>query len=205
MSTKVRSYTDKELLDKVKGLKDFKGFPEGRWWIFVRSNEDTPNVYDDKGYLYETINGQTNFIDVVSCTTNPGTEALKGGFKKFNKKGAALIKAGQWCYNSFYYGLHSGRMPALRQRLPIWYHRDGDGDLKSEELGEPIHDIYYTNIHSNTYKHFNNVVKWFIGAWSYGCIVINQRDKYMNHMNWFKAKRQSGEQRYVTICIIDEF
>lgn len=205
MSTKVKSYTDQQLLDRAASLEDFKTFPKGRFFIFVRSNEDTPNVYDDKAYLYDGSTDIPTFIGVASCTTNPGTPALTGGFKKFNKKGAALIKANQWCYNAFFYGLHRGKMPALRQRLPIWYHRDGDMDNKSEELGEPEYAVYYTNIHSNTYKYFDKVVKMFIGGWSYGCIVINARKKYITWINWFKAKQKSGEQKYVSACILEEF
>ena len=78
----VKKYTDKQLLERVKSLESFKGYPEGRWIIGVRSEEDLPNKFDDKFYTYEG----TKFIDVVTGTTNPGITILKGGFKKFNKK-----------------------------------------------------------------------------------------------------------------------
>ena len=50
--TKVRSYTDKQLLDKVKSLDTFKGLPAGYWILGIRSNEDVFDTFDDKFYLY---------------------------------------------------------------------------------------------------------------------------------------------------------
>ena len=199
--TKVKSYTDKELLDRVKSLPGYLGIPNGRWFINVGSIEDTPNVYDDKSYVFE---GE-KFIEVMTCTVNPGTEALKGGYKRYNQVGAAVIKMNQWCYDCFGYGLHNGRMPALRQIGKIWYHRDGDGDDKSEELGAAEFANYNTNYHSNTYKYFNSVVRWLIGPWSYGCVVNNSRLKYIKNIKWFKAAKYSGKQRKVTMCFIREF
>lgn len=199
--TKVRAYTDEQLLVKAASLEDFQGYPEGRWLIAVRSNEDSPNIYDDKVYMFK---GE-KFVAVTTCTTNPGTPALNGGFKRYNKKGAAVIKANQWCYDAYAYGLHSGRMPALRQIGKIWYHRDGDMDSKAEEIGEKEIANYYTNIHTNTYKYFNGVVKWFIGHWSYGCIVMNKRKTYIEWIKWFKNAKRDGSQPKVTLCIIDEF
>lgn len=199
--TKVKSYTDQELLSAASSLEDFNGFPKGRWILYVRSNEDTPNVYDDKGYVFD----HKTFVQVLTCTTNPGTPALNGEFKRYNSTGAALIKANQWCYDKFQFGYHNGRMPALRQIGSIWYHRDGDMDSKSEELGEPIWGNFATNIHTNTYKYFNSVVKWFIGRFSFGCIVHNQRDKHAKLMDWFRVNKKLKQQEKVSICILDEF
>lgn len=201
MSTKVRGYSDKDLLDHVSEMKDFNGFPKGRWLLAVTSNEDTPNIADDKIYVFEN----RTFIDVMKCTNNPGLTALKDVNQNKRRGGAAVIKSNQWCYDAFYSGYHRGKMLALRQRLKIWYHRDNNMNSKSEEIGKPIKDLFYTNIHSNTYKYWNKVIKWIIGPWSYGCIVIIERVKYMKHMKWFKSARSSGKQPYVTLCIIKEF
>lgn len=62
----VRTYKDKELLEKVKSLSSFKDIPSGYWLLGVRSNEDTPNRFDDKIYLFK---GE-EFILVTSATTN---------------------------------------------------------------------------------------------------------------------------------------
>ncbi len=69
----VRAYTDKELLQRVKELDSFKDIPSGYWLLGVRSSEDEPNRFDDKIYLFK---GE-QFVDVTSCTTNPGTTVLR--------------------------------------------------------------------------------------------------------------------------------
>ncbi len=51
----VRSYTDKELLDYVKALPSFNGFPGEPWLLFVRSKEDTNDRFDDKVYMFQVI------------------------------------------------------------------------------------------------------------------------------------------------------
>lgn len=193
----VKIYTDKELLDKVKTLKDYKAIPEKRWLLAVRSKEDSPNVYDDKLYIFE---GE-KFIDVMSCTTNPGTPSLKGGYRKYNKKGAAVISSNQWCYDSYEYGLHNGKMIALRQIGDINYFRDNNNDNRVDEEGQIYLDNYNTNIHSNTYKYWSVKEKQkYIGEWSHGCIVVNDRIKYKSMIDYFKK-----EKNKVTLCILKEF
>ena len=88
----VKSYSDSQLLDRVKSIKSFKGIPEGYWILGVRSNEDEPNKFDDKFYIW---NGE-KFITMTSGTTNPGTPILEGGFLKYNKVGAAVLKSDEW-------------------------------------------------------------------------------------------------------------
>ena len=106
----VRAYTDKQLLDKVKTLRNFKSIPSEHWILGVRSNEDTPNRFDDKFYLFK---GE-QFIAVASGTTNPGTLTLKQ-FEKVNKSGAAVVVADSWYYNLWKFGKHNGKVDALLQ------------------------------------------------------------------------------------------
>ena len=77
----VRTYTDKELLDRVQELDNFKGIPSDFWLLGVRSKDDLEDVYDDKIYIYNT----TTFKAVLKATTNPGKAILKGGFKSIIK------------------------------------------------------------------------------------------------------------------------
>lgn len=175
--TNVKAYTDKQLLDKVKSLSSFNHIPNDYWLLAIRSDEDAFNEFDDKIYLFK---GE-EFILVTSCTTNPGGPALLGGFKKYNKNGAAIIKSNEWYYDTFKYGLHNGKMPALRQVKSMLYYRDKDLDKKAEEEGTIESAIYNTNIHFNSYSVFDKVklsIKQYIGEWSYGCIVLNEQEKY---------------------------
>ena len=64
--TNVKNYTDRQILDRVKSLKSFKGIPQGYWIVGVRSEDDAPNKYDDKFYLF---NGE-QFVKVVKTKKN---------------------------------------------------------------------------------------------------------------------------------------
>ena len=205
MKTKVRAYTDKELLDKVKSLPTFTKIPKQRWILGVRSNEDVYNSYDDKFYEFE---GE-KFIRVLTGTTNAGSGVLRGGFLKYNKRGVAVLKADEWYYNVWSYGLHRGKMPALIQKgRRVKVYRDGNKNKKIEQIGEPELGWYGINYHTNTYD-FSlanlKVVKWAIGYWSAGCQVINDRRKYMEQIEYYKKSFENGEQIMVSFCLIDEF
>lgn len=192
------NYTDKQILDKVKSLPDYKGIPQDYWGVFIASKADTPDAFDDWFFLYK---GE-KFILRSTCTTNPGLPILKGGWKKYTSKGAALIKRNQWMYGAFKFGLHAGKMRALRQIKNIWYHRDADNDSKAEELGKPEFALYNTNIHSNSYNLFQKIVVKMgtaIGLWSAGCMVLNQQVPYENLINL------TEKQPSFTAVIIDEF
>ena len=129
--TKVRAYTDQQLLDHVKKLPTFKGFPDGYWILGVRSNEDTPNVYDDKFYLFFN----DAFVDVITGTTHAGGEVLKGGFLKYNKVGAFILKSDMWYQNMWMYTYRSTRGHELIQVHPVSGYRDGNKNDKAEEIG----------------------------------------------------------------------
>ena len=201
----VKKYTDKQLLDRVKALDSFKGYPGGRWILGVRSSEDLPNKFDDKFYIYEG----TKFIDVLTGTTNPGLTILKGGFERYNKLGGAVVKANEWYYNLWIYGLHRGRMPALKQLgAPILVYRDGNKNNKAEEIGKPIKGWYGINFHTNTYDFSAKnlkIKKSDINNWSAGCQVPNDRAKYVEQMNFFREALKRGAQKYVTYVLVNEF
>jgi hypothetical protein len=195
----VRAYTDKELLDKVQTLDSFKDFPKGYWILAVRSKADKPNKFDDKFYIYKG----TDFITVTTGTTNPGTSILRGGFKRYNKVGAAVVKSQEWYYDIYKYGLHNRKMPALRQRSskPILYYRDGDMDGKSEEIGKVQSGVIYTNFHGSTYSRGSLLERDNINGWSAGCLVCNKNKDYEKIIDLLK---NSG-QKYFSVCLIKEF
>jgi hypothetical protein len=195
----VRAYTDKELLDKVQTLDSFKDFPKGYWILAVRSKADKPNKFDDKFYIYKG----TDFITVTTGTTNPGTSILRGGFKRYNKVGAAVVKSQEWYYDIYKYGLHNRKMPALRQRSskPILYYRDGDMDGKSEEKGKLESGVIYTNFHGSTYSRGSLLERDNINGWSAGCLVCNKNKDYEKIIDLLK---NSG-QKYFSVCLIKEF
>lgn len=201
----VKRYTDEQLLLRAKEICNYEGIPDGRWILGVRSTADQPNYFDDKFYEYE---GE-KFIRVLIGTTNPGTTILQGGFKKYRSDGAAIVKADKWYYGVWEYGLHNGRMPALKQTgAKITVYRDGDMDDKSEELGEPMHGYYGINYHTNTYNFTDDSLAVTINeidSWSAGCQVVNERDKYAEQMGWYREAQKKGKQKKVTFCLLNEF
>jgi len=202
--TKVRNYSDDELLKRVKSLKNYNGIPSDYWILGVRSKADTLDIFDDKFYLFK---GE-KFILVTTGTTNPGKSILQGGWKRFNKDGAFVIKSDYWQYNLWKNGLHLGKMPALIQLgAPVVGYRDNNNNDKSEEIGNVVRGWYGVNFHFNNWdvapnKIFNplfKVIHWMIGGWSAGCQVCNNPQDYMRIINACK------NQATITYCVLNEF
>lgn len=190
----VKNYTDKELLGRAKALPSFGIIPKGYWILGVRSNEDAPDQFDDKFYLFK---GE-EFISVTTGTTNPGKNGLLD-YSEYSKEGCAIVKADEWYYDLWSYGLHKGRMPALKQVSSIKFYRDSDKDLVSEEMGKMHEGIIGINFHTNTYEQNPTIVKQFIGAWSVGCQVCNNFIPYRAILALVKS------QSRITYCLIKEF
>ena len=178
----VRILTDVEILEKIKSLPSFKALPNNYYIVGVRSLEDETNKFDDKFYIFQ---GE-KFLTMTTGTTNPGAPVLKGGFLKYNKAGAAVVKSNEWYYDVWTYGLHMGKMPALRQVGNILVYRDGDMDGKSEETGTPIKGAGYgINFHAATYDNNFKGLQENIGDWSAGCQVVNDKQKHLQLINTY--------------------
>jgi hypothetical protein len=192
----VRKYTDEELLTRVKELKSFKKIPKGRWILGVRSNEDIPNKFDDKFYVYD---GE-EFVVMLEGTTNPGVSILKN-HSSFNKLGAAILKSDEWYYDVWHYGMHRNRIPGLLQRgAKMKVYRDGDKDNKSEEQGVLQEGYFGINFHLNSHDINVRNRKVDINGWSAGCQVPNEPLKYKPLLEWFR-----DNQKVTTYCLINEF
>lgn len=193
-SATMRTFTDKEILDRLTTLKSWQGVPNGVLDVWVRSKADAYNRFDDKVFTYEFAADPTvkpKFIMACTGTTNAGAEGLKH-FDKYNRLGCAVLKADEIVYGSHAYGLHKGQYPAYRQVKPFPYFRDNDKDEKAEELGKVYYDIIGANCHR---AGWNSV---YIGGWSVACLVRNQRtqyDKWMQYMN----------KRPLTVAILAEW
>jgi hypothetical protein len=190
----MRTYTDKQLLDKVKSLGSFKEIPSGYWILGVQSNEDTYDKFDDKFYLFK---GE-QFIMATSGTTNAGSVGLMN-FAKYNKQGVAVLKTDEWYYGVWSYGLHQGKMKALKQIKPFTVYRDADKDKKAEQLGNHTDSIVGINFHTVSYTKTSNYIAKNIGGWSVGCQVCNNVTDYYRILEF--AKNQST----VSYCLLKEF
>jgi hypothetical protein len=189
----VKNYTDAQLLNKVKSLKSFKSLPTGYWILGVQSENDAFNVFDDKFYLFNN----DKFILVTSGTTNAGVNGLMK-YDSYNKDGVAVIKTNEWYYDVWKYGLHRGKMRALRQVRPFLISRDGDHDkLVEEGISHPV--LCGINFHANTYNLANKEIKEIIGGWSLGCQVVNNTPKYVQIIDLVQP------QKVVSYCLLKEF
>ena len=193
----VKNYTDIELLSRVEELNNFKGIPNDYWLLGVRSKEDITDVFDDKIYVYSG----TTFKAVLKATTNPGKVYLKGGFKKYNKDGVAILKSDYWHYDCWKFGLHRGKMEALRQDKDMPYYRDGNENGKSEEIGNLYTGKIGLNFHGSTYRKGADIKRNEIGSWSAGCQVASDNLIYREVIKLFKE----SNQKQFTYCLINEF
>ena len=194
----VREYTSKEIIKQVKSLSDFNSIPKGYWIVGVRNLEDQSDRFDDKFFLMK---GE-EIIMSTTGTTNPGLKIIKGGFKKYNKNGAAIIESDRIYHNVWVYGKHKNYMPALKQLgNVITVFRDGDMDHLSEEIGIKMTGWYGINFHTATRSYLADIVKSLIGGWSAGCCVCNNTKEYMQIINTIKE----SEQEKVTFCLLKEF
>jgi hypothetical protein len=189
----VKSYTDKQLLDKVSSLSSFKEFPKGYWLLGIQSDEDKFNTFDDKFYLFKG----KEFVLVTSGTTNAGKSAIEG-FEKYNKLGVAVIKTNEWYYDLWQSGLHKGKMQALRQISPIKHYRDNNKNTKIEEIGEVYNKIIYCNFHTNSYDRWTQIKRFVIGGWSACCQVCN------DPISYYKILELIGKEK-VSYCLLKEF
>lgn len=193
--TNVRSYTDKELLDKVKSLDSFKKIPGGIWILGVRSNEDAFDKFDDKFYIFK---GE-KFITVLTGTTNSGSYGLFN-FRKWNRKGVAQIKGNEWYYSVWTRGKHRKKMDALVQTGEFKVIRDGNKNKKSGDSDnwswEKNNGL---NFHTVSYNRYSKIIKKVIGGWSTGCQVVNNVGSYFHFL------RESKPQRRFTYCLLEEF
>lgn len=192
---KVRAYTDKELMNKVKSLPSFQYIPKDYWIIGIRSNEDTYDVFDDKFYIFR---GE-QFIDVMSGTTNSGSYGLYN-YKLWDKRGVAHIKDNEFYYDVWTRGKHNGKVDALRQTGPFKVIRDNNnndisGDITqwSWEVGKGL------NFHPNTYNLTQKIKRVVIGKWSTGCQVVNDIPRYKNLLIYTEP------QRIFSYCLLEEF
>jgi len=181
--TRVKSYTDKQLMERVRNLSSYEKIPSNYWILGVQSHEDSYNKFDDKFYIFKG----TQFISVLTGTTNAGSTGLMN-YSRYNRKGVAVIKTDEWYYNIWSYGLHRGKMPALKQVKNIKYYRDWNKNQRVEEIGEMYESIIGINFHTVLYQKNLSFWRKLIGGWSVGCQVVNHVGKYYRVLNLIAGK-----------------
>jgi|SRR5580765_1172474 len=191
-------YTDEQLLDRVKALPSFIGWPTGILEIGVRSKADVFDAFDDKNYTYDCRSGSPKFVFVRNTTTNAGSYGLKH-FSDYNHLGCAVLKSDQIVYDSHVFGyhkhIHDANHEAYVQAKGFPYFRDANRNEKAEEIGEEYHDIIGANIHRAGQN--STVIK----NWSVACIVTANLSKYLA---WLDYLKKNGKPP-ASLCLLKEF
>jgi putative chitinase len=188
----MRSFTDEEVLARVRSLPTFKGFPNGPMDVWIRSAADAFDSFDDKAFSYECY-GDTKppkFVMARSGTTNAGSYGLKR-FEEYNHKGCAVLRSDVIVYDSHRYGLHKGK-PAYRQVKGFPYYRDGNRNERAEEIGDEFQDVIFANVHR---AGANSTV---IEDWSTACLVTANLTKFLAWLKWMN-------KRPLTVCLLKEW
>lgn len=188
----VRNYSDKELINRVQQLKSFTRFPNGVLDIWVRSNEDAYNVFDDKVYTFDCSSGTPKFVMVCTGTTNAGAQGLKH-FDRYNKLGCAVLKSDEIVLDSHIFGKHKNKYFAYVQHKGFWYYRDSNKNNKADEYGKLYNDVIGANCHS---------AGWYstlINGWSVACLVRNQKEQFNEWMRFM------NKRKFLSVSILREF
>jgi hypothetical protein len=188
----MRTFTDDEILDRVRGRKSFKGFPNGVLDVWIRSSADQFDSFDDKAFTYTCFGDaqRPKFIMSRNGTTNAGSYGLLH-FEKYNHLGCAVLKSDVIVYNSHAYGLHHGKAAYVEVKgFP--YYRDNNRNQRAEEIGPELNDIIGANVHRAGQ---NSTV---IDNWSTGCLVTANLKKFLAWVD-FMSKRP------LTVCILKEW
>ncbi|MFN6963216.1 MAG: hypothetical protein ACK4S4_05545 [Pyrinomonadaceae bacterium] len=188
----MRTFTDKEVLDRVASLPTFKGFPNGPLDVWIRSAADAYDSFDDKAFTYECYGDARppKFIMARNGTTNAGSYGLKH-FDEYNHLGCAVLKSDVIVYGSHAYGLHKGK-PAYRQVKGFPYFRDNNRNERCEEIGAEYDDVIAANVHRA------GVDSTVIKNWSVACLVTANQKKFLEWLNWMN-------KRPLTVCILKEW
>jgi len=168
----MKGYTPNRLIN-TSTRKGYTIFSEvkGRPWnlnlIAVRSDDDTPETFDDELYVLWEDNAIWNCLN-MRFTTDPGVYWLK---HPMNKLGTAILIPGQY-RGVFQKGFHKGK-PALRQVKPMKYWRDNNKDSILDQTEFVDESIAHTNLHRA------GIDSQLIGKWGAGCQVV-ARDSDMD-------------------------
>ena len=192
------NYSAKEIIQRVKTAKNFKEIPAGFWICGIRTSEDTPDAFDDVFYLMK---GDKIIVETTG-TTHPGKAVLIGGFRKYNKKGAAVVVSNTWYNRVWKKGKHKGIYKALVQTgAKIDVYRDGNADAKVDATGTIYSGFFGINFHLSGKNPLKNLIKKLIGYWSAGCQVCNVYKDYRKIIKYIFE----SDQEFISYVIVDEF
>ena len=182
MITDIGTYSTKQIFDRLRLVTKYDRSSDKPIFVFVQAKEHKWNVYNDKVYLFDKDN---KIVNVSSCTTEAGTTLRRHK----NPRGTWVYKTDEFYKDAYRYGLHNGRMEAMRQVVTFKGYRDKDDDMVADETGILYSEIANTNYHTITYDSLRTSrrVGTTIGSWSEGCCVANIVADYYKQIEFIKS------------------
>jgi len=160
----------KALLKKGHTIFEDDSKPYNLNIIGIRSNDNTPNIFNDSQVLMWKHRGVWSIIE-FQITTEAGLYYLNN---PLNNKGTAILKEGQY-KGMWRLGMHQGKYEALVQRGAATvirdFNRDNDFNYNNgkEETG-----LFGINNHRANAK----IESIFVGKWSAGCQVHSDPEDF---------------------------
>lgn len=192
----VKKYTDDQILTRLESLPTFKGWKVGKYDVWIRSNEDAYNKFDDIscGYEVKVEGKRPDFIFIHSGTTNPGAQGLKNFDTKYGNKRCAVLVADVVVYDCLTYRKHRGEYYAYCQCKNLPYVWD---DNKNEKSGDSDKIVEGENIGANNHAAGENSQD--INGNSIACTVRNVKKEFNEMMAWMNG------DKYQTRIILSEW
>lgn len=191
----MRQFTDIEIFNRLKSIPSYKRTIGMPMIVGIQSNADVYDEFDDKFFLYDENN---KFIIGTTGTTNAGSSGLKN-FIKWNPKGTWVWKTDMFYPKLYRYGLHRGKMRALRQDKACYGFRDGNKNEKAEQIGQMYFDNVNANFHGVDYDPNSTKFIKKIGGFSVACQVVNDMVKYRKIIDFVKP------YEYCDYALLKEF
>lgn len=144
--------------------------------VYVESKEFKPDYFNDWVYLFTFNASEPKLLARYRCTTTPGR---KYTINPFHRKGAAIIKPGQ--YTAWQLGTHiRADHPALVQTGgAVTVYRDSNKDYR--RAGEKTESGYFgINIH-----HGWNMAR--VNGASAGCLVVQKKADHWKYLDIVKS------------------
>lgn len=187
----MRTYTDQQVLDRVRALSNFTTWTPGIWEIAVRSTADEFDSFDDKMLTYTVQPGESpKFRMSRRVTTNSGSYGLKH-FSDYNKDGTAVARTNWINEHCWSFGKHHGK-PAYVQTGPIDYYRDPNANERAEEIGSIRNNLIGLNNHRAGQ---NSTI---IHNWSTACVATANLTKFLLFL---ETARKHGYPKATFVCL----
>lgn len=164
--------------------------------VGVRSNNATPNQFDDAIHVFYKRQDGERIINTFPATTDPGTFWLK---TLMNPAGTAILKPGQY-QHSHRVGVHRGKYQALVQQNPVTVLRDTNKDQHLDfESSREQTGIFGINIHRASVK---GITK-YVDKHSAGCQVLADVNDFNLLMQLAERHKQLYGNRFTYTLLME--